>query len=290
MVMKKKIVVSGANGQLGMEFRELAPSFPFLEFIFLTREELPVQDEQAVRQLFQQSQPSYFINCAAYTAVDKAESEEQLAFEVNAKAPQMLATVAAEFFTRFIHISTDYVFDGTAQRPYKEDDPTNPQSVYGFSKLEGERLTLQANPDALIIRTAWVYSEFGKNFVKTMLRLMKEKESINVVNDQVGSPTYAADLAMAILQIITSGEWVPGIYHYSNSGVISWYDFAVAIRDITGSHCQVNPILSSQYPTPAKRPAYSVLDTSRIRAQYGIDIPEWRTSLAFCLQEMAHAH
>ncbi len=290
MVMKKKIVVSGANGQLGMEFRELAPSFPFLEFIFLTREELPVQDEQVVRRLFQQLQPSYFINCAAYTAVDKAESEEQLAFEVNAKATGVLATAAAEFFTRFIHISTDYVFDGTAQRPYKEDDPTNPQSVYGFSKLEGERMALQANPDALIIRTAWVYSEFGKNFVKTMLRLMKEKESINVVNDQVGSPTYAADLATAILQIITSGEWVPGIYHYSNSGVISWYDFAVAIRDYTGSHCQVHPIPSSQYPTPAKRPAYSVLDTSRIRAQYGIDIPEWRTSLTFCLQEIAHAH
>ena len=233
------------------------------------------------------------INCAAYTAVDRAEQEKDMAFQINGEAVGVLAAVCKEHDTKFIHISTDYVFDGTATVPYKEDSPTNPQSVYGASKLEGEKQALQFNPDTIIIRTSWVYSEFGKNFVRTMLKLMKEKEEINVVNDQFGSPTYAADLAEAILQIIvnlsihTSPRTTHGgIYHFSNEGVISWYDFAVAIKEITGSNCKINPIPTSQYPTAAKRPAYSVLDTSKIQQIFNIKLNGWEESLAVCLERL----
>ncbi len=283
MTMKPKILVTGSNGQLGKELKQLEASFPRFDFIFLSREDLPIHHFELVRNFFKGYHPQYLINCAAYTAVDKAESEKELAFQVNAEAVGVLAAVCKEYQTRFIHISTDYVFDGTATTPYTEDSPVNPQSVYGASKLNGEKEALQFNPEAVIIRTSWVYSEFGKNFVKTMLKLMSEKEELNVVSDQVGSPTYAADLADAILQIISSGKWHPGIYHYSNEGVISWYDFAVAIKELSGSNCSVKPIPTSRYPTPAKRPAYSVLDKTKIKAVFGLRLKDWKSSLATCI-------
>jgi dTDP-4-dehydrorhamnose reductase len=281
-----KILVTGANGQLGKELKQLSSSFPQFDFQFLSREDLPIHHFELVRNFFNAYHPTYLINCAAYTAVDRAESEKELAFQVNGEAVGVLAAVCKEKNCRFIHISTDYVFDGTATVPYKEDHPVNPQSVYGASKLEGEQQAFQFNPNSIVIRTAWVYSEFGKNFVKTMLKLMSEREELNVVSDQVGSPTYAADLATAILHIISSGKWKGGIYHYSNEGVISWYDFAVAIKELSGFTCVVNPIPTLQYPTPAKRPAYSVLDKSKIMATFDLPIPDWKKSLATCLERL----
>ncbi|MBN8676219.1 MAG: dTDP-4-dehydrorhamnose reductase [Chitinophagales bacterium] len=280
------ILVTGANGQLGKELKQLSSSFPQFEFQFLSREDLPIHHFELVRNFFSAYHPDYLINCAAYTAVDRAESEKDLAFQVNGEAVGVLAAVCKEKNCRFIHISTDYVFDGTATTPYKEDHPTNPQSVYGASKLEGEQQTFRFNPDSIVIRTSWVYSEFGKNFVKTMLKLMQQREELNVVSDQVGSPTYAADLAAAILHIISSGKWQAGIYHYSNQGVISWYDFAVAIKELTGSNCKVNAIPTSAYPTPAKRPAYSVLDKSKIMATFDLPVPGWKKSLGTCLERL----
>lgn len=285
MVVKQKILVTGANGQLGKELQELAGRFLVFDFVFLSREDLPIHDIESVKQAFKKYAPNYCINCAAYTAVDKAETDKENAFLVNGEATGVLAAACKEYNTRFIHISTDYVFDGNASSPYKTDAATNPQSVYGESKLQGEKKAIANNDQTVIIRTSWVYSAFGKNFVKTMLRLMSEKPEINVVSDQVGSPTYAADLAKAILTIVSSGNWHPGIYHFSNKGVISWYDFAVAIRELSGSHCVVNPIPSSAYPTPAKRPSYSVMDTSRINEVYGIELGEWKNSLIECLKK-----
>ena len=278
-----KILVTGSNGQLGKELQQVAPSFPQFDFIFLSKEELPVHRFELVRNLFKDSTPQYVINCAAYTAVDKAEQEKELAFQINAEAVGVLAAVCKEYHTKVIHISTDYVFDGTASVPYTEDSPTNPQCVYGASKLEGEKQALQLNPDSIIIRTSWVYSAFGKNFVKTMLKLLQEKKEINVVNDQLGSPTYAADLAEVIMQIISAAQWQPGIYHFSNEGVISWYDFVIVIKELTGSNCKINPIPTSQYPTPAKRPAWSVLNKTKIQEVYNIRLKNWQDSLAECL-------
>ena len=286
MVMWQKILVTGANGQLGKELKQLASLYPQFDFIFLSREELPIHHFELVRNSFKAYHPQYCINCAAYTAVDRAESEKELAFLVNGEAVGVLAAVCKEYGTQFIHISTDYVFDGTATTPYKEDSPTNPQTVYGASKLEGEKQVLQFNPGSIIIRTSWVYSEFGKNFVKTMLKLMKEKTELNVVNDQSGSPTYAADLAEVILQVIGSGQWFPGIYHYCNAGVISWYDFAVAIKEVNGRGCTINAIASSAYPTLAKRPLYSVLDTSNIQQRFEIRLKNWKESLVRCLGKL----
>jgi len=287
--MKPTILVTGANGQLGSELRQLEGQYPVFNFVFLSREDLPLHDFEMIRAGFKTYQPVFCINCAAYTAVDKAETEKELAFQVNAEAVGILAAVCKEQDCRFIHISTDYVFDGTATKPYAPTDTTNPQSVYGASKLAGEQQAMQLNPDTVIIRTSWVYSEFGKNFVKTMLRLMAERTEIGVVNDQVGSPTYAADLAAAILHIITSGKWYPGIYHFSNKGIISWYDLAVAIRDSISSDCKVNPIPTSAYPTPARRPAYSVMDSSLLAERYGIEAQPWQQSLGICLQQIKKA-
>jgi dTDP-4-dehydrorhamnose reductase len=289
MVVKQKILVTGANGQLGKELQVLAEEFPVFDFIFLTREELSIPDKDAVLAAFDKYFPQYCINCAAYTAVDKAETDSENAFAVNADGPANLAAAALKYNTRLIHISTDYVFDGNGTAPYKTDASTAPQGVYGASKLEGEKKVMEANDQSVIIRTSWVYSEFGKNFVKTMLRLMSEKPEISVVNDQQGSPTYAADLARAIVQLISSGNWEAGIYHFSNAGVISWYEFADAIREISGSNCKVNPIPGSAYPTPAKRPAYSAMDTSRITEVYGIDPPAWRDSLKVCIDAISHS-
>jgi dTDP-4-dehydrorhamnose reductase len=292
MVMNQKILVTGSNGQLGKELKKIAPSFPQYEFIFLSREDLPIHHFEMVRHYFKIYHPQYLINCAAYTAVDRAEQEKDLAFQVNGEAVGVLAAICKENNTRFIHISTDYVFDGSATVPYKEDSPVNPQNIYGASKLEGEKQAMQFNPGSIIIRTSWLYSAYGKNFVRTMVKLMKEKDEINVVNDQVGSPTYAADLAEAILKIImtipthNSPLTTHGIYHFTNKGIISWYDFAMAIQEIAGSNCRINPIPSSQYPTPAKRPAYSVLDTTKIQYVFGIEMKDWKKSLVICIKRI----
>lgn len=286
MKSKHKILITGSNGQLGKELKRLENSYSQFNFIFLSREDLPIHHYELVRNFFKGYQPQFLINCAAYTAVDRAESEKELAFQVNGESVGVLAAVCKEYGTKLIHISTDYVFDGTATIPYKEESLTNPQSVYGASKLEGEKEALRFNPDSIIIRTSWVYSEFGKNFVKTMLKLMSEREELNVVSDQFGSPTYAADLAEAILQIISSGQWHPGIYHFSNEGIISWYEFAVAVKELSGNICKVNPIPTSQYPTPAKRPAYSVLDKTKIQSAFSVRIKDWKASLETCLSRL----
>jgi dTDP-4-dehydrorhamnose reductase len=283
------IIVTGANGQVGQELRVLAAAFPAFEFVFTTQENMPINDEAAVQKMFAAHAPAYCINCAAYTAVDKAESEQDLAFAVNAEGTRILAAACKNYKTRFIHISTDYVFNGQSPVPYKEEAATDPVNMYGASKLKGEQLCLQTNPDAVIIRTAWVYSSFGKNFVKTMMKLMQDRPAINVVNDQVGAPTYAADLAKGMLQIVANSQqaaanWHPGIYHYSNQGRISWFDFAVAIKELTGSACTVNPIPSEQFPTPAKRPSFSLLDTGKIQKTFQITIPEWKDSLRECIR------
>lgn len=286
MENKKKIFVTGANGQLGSELKKLSDSYSQYNFTFCTREELPLDDAEKLSSYFKSHQYDFLINCAAYTAVDKAESEKELAFRINARAVEELAVICRNNNTKFIHISTDYVFDGTSEIPYQENSLTNPQTVYGSSKLEGEKLIMEEYADAIIIRTSWVYSSFGKNFVKTMLRLFQEKEEISVVNDQVGSPTYAADLATIIMKIISSDQWYEGIFHFSNEGVISWYDFANAIKKLSGSNCKINPIPTSAYPTPARRPAYSVLNKSKIQQHYGFQFRNWEDSLADCLNEI----
>ncbi|MBL7757957.1 MAG: dTDP-4-dehydrorhamnose reductase [Chitinophagaceae bacterium] len=287
--MQPTILITGANGQLGSELRQLEDRYPAFNFVFLSRADLPLNNFEMIRSSFKAYQPAFCINCAAYTAVDKAETERDLAFQVNAEAVGILAAVCREQDCRFVHISTDYVFDGTATKPYTPADATNPQSVYGASKLAGEQQAMELNPDSIIIRTSWVYSAFGKNFVKTMLRLMAERAEIGVVNDQLGSPTYAADLADAIMQVIASGKWQPGIYHFSNKGAISWYELAVAIRDSIGSNCKVNPIPTSAYPTPARRPAYSVMDSNLLTERYGIAAQPWQERLEACLQQIEKA-
>lgn len=282
----KNILVTGANGQLGMEFRILAETFSEYRFLFVTREELPIDDINAVKNYFSTNQIDCCINCAAYTAVDKAESEKEQAIAINATAVGNLASVCKEYKTLFFHFSTDYVFNGQATEPYKETDPTDPVNFYGQTKLQGEAVALENNEAAIIIRTSWVYSRYGKNFVKTMLRLMQEKESIGVVADQFGCPTYAADLASAVMQIIGKENVEPGIYHYCNDAVISWYDLAVAIKEISNSNCIVNAIETAAYPTPAARPHYSALDTHKIKAQYSLHISGWKESLQDCLVGM----
>lgn len=280
---KPKVLVTGANGQLGKELRQLEKSWPQFDFLFLSREDLPIHHFELVRQFYAAEHPDYLINCAAYTAVDKAEGEKELAYQINAEAVGVLAAICRERHCRFIHISTDYVFDGTGQRPYTEEDACSPQSVYGASKYHGEQLARQFDPDCIIIRTSWVYSSFGKNFVKTILRLLAEKPALSVVNDQQGSPTYAADLAEAILLIISSATWKPGIYHYSNTGNITWHTFALAIAQLQHSSVPIKGISTDQYPMAARRPAYSVLDNTKIAAAFGVPIKDWKESLARCL-------
>lgn len=279
-------MVTGAGGQLALEFEVLAPAYPQYRFLFASKEQLPIEDTAAVRAYFETQQIDCCINCAAYTAVDKAETEKDTAFLINATAAGNLAAVCKLKGAAFIHISTDYVFNGNGTQPYRESDATDPVNVYGASKLKGEELVLAGNDHAIIIRTSWVYSKFGNNFVKTMLRLMKERESINVVNDQLGCPTYAAGLAATIMQVI---EKLPGfdfkdrIFHYSDEGMISWYDFATAIKEYTGSRCIIHPVPTSQYPTPAKRPHYSVMDKSLLKNTFDITVPGWKEHLVAAL-------
>ena len=286
---KPAILITGANGQLASELKEISGNFPGFKFLFTTKEDLPIEDENALATYFQNQSIQYCINCAAYTAVDKAESDKEKAFAINANAVGNLATVCKKYGAKFIHISTDYVYDGSKGTPLKESDPTGPVNVYGQSKLKGEELALANNASSIIIRTSWVYSSYGANFVKTMLRLFKEKKEIKVVSDQVGSPTYAADLAEVILLFIQkneSGQHFSGIYNYSNSGVTNWYEFALAIKEISDSHCNILPTTTSAYLTPAKRPLYSVMDTSKIKEELQIDIPFWKDSLKKCLGKL----
>ena len=284
----KTILVTGANGQVGKEFQELSSYFPTYKFLFASRENLPVENYNVVKKYFNGQQIDFCINCAAYTAVDKAETEKEKAFSINAEAVGNLAAICKAHATKLIHISTDYVFSGNGTAPYKEEDMIDPVNIYGASKLRGEELALNNNAETIIIRTSWVYSSFGNNFVKTMLRLMKERESINVVSDQFGSPTYAADLAHAVMKIVEhQNVSQSGIFNYCNQGIISWYDFAMAIKIISKSDCNINAIPTSQFPTPAKRPQYSVLDTHKIRSTFDLAIPGWAESLQNCMLQLA---
>lgn len=280
----KKILVTGATGQLGSELKVLAPSYSQLEWVFADRTLLDLSELNTISKVLDEIQPQMIINCAAYTAVDKAESETDLADVLNHQAVAVLAQWCHSNGCQLVHISTDYVFDGNSSTPLKEEAPTGPINVYGQTKLAGEQACLRENPNAIIIRTSWVYSKFGANFVKTMCRLMQERDSLNVVNDQIGSPTYAADLAQAILSIVTHAHWQAGIYHYSNEGKISWYEFAMAIQEIGGFDCLITGIPTTDYPTPAKRPHYSLLDKSKIKNTFGVIIPDFRESLEKCMK------
>lgn len=284
MTAIKNILVTGANGQLGSEFNALQKSFPNYQFLFASRQELSIEDEASVAKYFATHAIDCCINCAAYTAVDKAEAEQEQAIAINATAVGNLAAICHQQESLFIHFSTDYVFNGQAKQPYKETDTTHPVNFYGQTKLQGEQAAMANNPHAILIRTSWVYSHFGKNFVKTMLRLMSEKESIGVVADQFGCPTYAHDLAAAVMQIITFGKFSPGIYHYCNEGIISWHEFATAIKELSGKACVVNAIQTSAYPTPAARPHYSALATNKIQEALGVSVLPWKESLQNCLQ------
>lgn len=289
-MLPKKILVTGANGQLGSELKDLAPQYSAVHFLFVGRDEFPLNDLSRIKAFLLSERPDVLINCAAYTAVDTAETDKENAFLVNAHAVKTMAEVCKEMSSRFIHISTDYVFDGAAHVPYSVDAKANPKSVYGASKQKGEELALAANADTIIVRTAWVYSAYGKNFVKTMLRLMDSKPEIGVVNDQFGSPTYAADLAAVLLAIALTDHPPKGIFHFTNEGVISWYEFAQAIKEIHGSGCKVNPIPTTAYPTPAARPSYSVLDTSRIYQEFpSLEPHHWKDSLKRCLAKLSDA-
>ena len=275
----KRILVTGANGQLGQSILEQSKNYKEIECFFVTRNELDITNEELINHDFEDKSFDFVINCAAYTAVDKAEDDQENAYLVNAKATEFLAKITNEKGIPFIHVSTDYVFDGTEAQPRLETDQTNPIGVYGQTKLDGENLALENNPKTIILRTAWVYSRFGNNFVKTMLRLFNDKDSISVVADQIGSPTNAIDLADAILTIISKNDLTYGIFNYSNEGECSWFEFAQKIKEFSNSTIEINPVPTSAYPTKAKRPAYSLLDKSKIKEVYQLDIPTWEDSL-----------
>lgn len=279
------ILITGSNGQLGSELRALAPSYPQYHFFFTDIAELDITDKQAIDNFVRENNINAIFNCAAYTAVDKAESEAEVAEKINHTAVRQLAEAAKKYNCQMIHISTDYVFDGTKTTPYTETDVPNPQSVYGHTKLRGEQALQVVNPlNSCIIRTSWVYSRYGHNFVKTMLRLGNEKKEIKVVADQVGSPTHAADLAQVMLDILPllKNEQVE-LYHYTNDEVCSWAEFAHAIFELSAIPCQVTSISTAEYPTAAQRPKYSVLNKAKIKDIFGIGIPYWRDSLGVCL-------
>ncbi len=283
-----KILVTGSKGQLGSDIQDISSQYPALQFDFTDIEELNLTDASMVETYFNENKPDFCVNCAAYTAVDQAEDEEELAMKINRDTVSLLAEVCKKNNSKLIHVSTDYIFDGTNFKPYTEDDAPSPKSVYGFSKLKGEEAIALVNPDAMIIRTSWLYSSFGHNFVKTMIRLSNERDEITVVADQVGTPTYSGDLARVILNIITGFEksQIIGIYHFSNEGVASWYDFAKAIMQIIGSDCKVYPIESKDFPAKANRPFYSVLSKTKIKSDFNINIPYWPDSLKVAIQKI----
>ena len=278
--MSKKILVTGANGQLGSELRVLSVNSNH-EFLFTDVAELDITNREAVDNYVSEHGTDIIVNCAAYTNVDKAEDDTEMADNINHLAVKNLAEVSAKYKLILIHISTDYVFDGSKNTPYLETDPTAPLGVYGRTKLAGEKAVTDSGCDYLIIRTSWLYSSFGNNFVKTIRRLTAEKDSLKVVFDQVGTPTYAADLASAILEIIETGKYKSnsGIYHFSNEGVCSWYDFAIEIRNLSGNLCDIQPCHSDEFPSKVKRPNFSVLDKTKIKETFGLKIPYWKVSL-----------
>lgn len=279
-----KILVTGSNGQLGSEIKAIASSYPMLDISFTDIEELDIADANAVNKSINELKPNFVINCAAFTAVDKAETEVELATKLNALAPGIIAKSCKDNGCKLIHISTDYVFDGEANTPYDELSQVNPVSNYGISKLKGETEVLSSGI-SMIIRTSWLYSSFGNNFVKTIIRNGKTKPELRVVSDQVGCPTYARDLANTILMIASKGHdaFIPEVFHYSNEGVCSWYDFACEIIKLSNIDCKVLPIGTIDYPLPAKRPQYSVFNKNKIRKYYNIDIPQWNASLNNCI-------
>ncbi|MDF2385199.1 dTDP-4-dehydrorhamnose reductase [Nostoc ellipsosporum NOK] len=278
----QRVLVTGAGGQLGRSVLSLANKYPHFSLHGSDREELPLDQPEKMISFLTAFQPDAIINCAAYTAVDKAEEpgEQALVYQVNAEAVKQMAIYAREADCKIIQVSTDYVFDGKGNRPYREDDPVSPVNAYGASKLKGEEYLLAENPAGVIVRTSWVYAAEGRNFLTTMLRLMKEKEKLTVVDDQRGTPTSAMDLANVLLGMLAMRDWHPGIYHYSNAGETTWFGFAKEINRLAGLHCNVQPITSAQFPTPAKRPSYSVLDKSKISQVFGLTIPDWKESLA----------
>ncbi len=289
----KKIIVTGANGQLGSEFQHLAPQFPELEFHFTDRNEADILDASQMQSLFKSNAYAYCINCAAYTAVDKAETEQELAQRLNVTGVQNLVDACKIMDTHFVHFSSDYVYHLDTNTPLKESDKTIPQGVYAQTKLDGEMTALKAHKKTTVIRTSWVYSSFGHNFVKTMLRLGRERDSLNIVYDQVGTPTYARHLAQAVLDIISrqsKGEieapQLNGLFNYSNEGVTSWYDFAMAVFEWANISCDVSAIESKDYPTPAKRPLFSLMNKDKFKQTFGVKIPHWREGLKDCLKEL----
>ena len=278
------ILITGSNGQLGNEMQQAAVRFPDFNYIYTDVAELDICDKSALDAFVKSNNVNVIVNCAAYTAVDKAEDDVELCYKINRDAVRNIAEVATENKVKVVHVSTDYVFDGTNYLPYTEDMPVCPATVYGKSKLEGEQALLENCRESVILRTAWLYSSFGNNFVKTMIKLGNERDSLGVIFDQVGTPTYAADLADAILQLLSNETFVPGIYHFSDEGVCSWYDFTKTIHRMANITCDVKPIETKDYPARTPRPHFSVLNKGKIKSTYGISIPHWEVSLEKCIQ------
>jgi dTDP-4-dehydrorhamnose reductase len=283
------ILVTGANGQLGWELGQLAANYPAFKFVFIDRSQLDLSYPESFEKIIQNITPDCIINTAAYTAVDKSETEKEFAFTVNATAVQELARISKELAIPFITYSTDYVFDGEATQPYPISTKVDPINYYGSTKAAGEKMAMEVNENTIIIRTSWVFSSHGNNFVKTMMRLMKERPNLNIVADQKGRPTYAKDLAittMKMIQAINAGKTIKGVYHFANMGETTWYDFADKIKAIAGLDCVLNPVETKDFPTPAKRPSYSVLDTSKIEQDLAIDIRHWEDALTDCIDHI----
>ncbi len=281
-----KILITGSNGQLGREMMVEAKKYPQSSFVYTDVDDLDICNVVELREYVVREKPNVIVNCAAYTAVDRAEDDEVGAKRVNVDAVRNIGKVARECGVQVVHVSTDYVFDGTMYRPYVEDDETSPMGVYGKTKLDGEKALLEDNSDAVIIRTSWLYSSFGNNFVKTMMRLGAERDELGVIFDQIGTPTYARDLAAAICEIIMKKEWKKGVYHYSNEGVCSWFDFAKEIHELSGIECEVRPIESKEYVVRTPRPHYSVLNKKKIKETFDIEIPYWKDSLRECVGKL----
>jgi len=282
--MMTTILITGSHGQLGNEMQQAAARFPAFRFIYTDVEDLDICDKAALDAFVKANAVNVIVNCAAYTAVDKAEDDVELCYKINAEAVRNIGEVAHQNGLKVVHVSTDYVFDGTNYVPYSEDQAVSPNTVYGKSKLAGEQALMETCEQAVILRTAWLYSSFGNNFVKTMIKLGTERDSLNVIFDQIGTPTYAADLGDTILKILSHETFTPGMYHFSDEGVCSWYDFTKTIHRIAGITCDVRPIETKDYPARTPRPHYSVLNKAKIKATYGITIPHWEESLERCMK------